>query len=294
MEFRQLRYFVAVAEEGNIGKAARRLHVSQPPISRQIQYLEQELKAQLLVRTTKGVSLTEAGKTFLEDARKILAQMDRAKERSQAADRGEIGQLEVGFFGSVIYNTVPAALRAFQNSLPEAKVAIKRLGKDAQINALQEGSIHVGFGRYYSDTPGIKIENLGEEDVYVAVSRETDLANEVSVGFSDLSNLPLVLFPQGGRPSFADLVVGAYRNAGFEPKISTITEDVTSALAITALGGTCCLVPASVASLRFPSLRFVQLDEASVRLPLNIIYREHRQAPVLRAFLDTMRQTRGQ
>lgn len=288
MEFRQIRYFVAVAEEGNIGRAARRLNVSQPPISRQIQALEYRLGAPLLIRTAKGVSLTDAGKIFLEEAKKILAQADRSIDRFQSANRGEIGRLDVAFFGSVIYNSVPNALRAFRKNIPEAEVSLSRLGKAAQIEALQEGRIHVGFGRYYSDTPGISIEKLGDEAVFVAVSKETRIPPHATLKFSDILDLPLVLFPRGGRPSYADLVVGAFRNAGIEPKVSTIAEDITSALAITGLGNACCIVPAAVASLSLPSLKFLPFDEATVRPPINCVYRTHNRPPVLKAFLETL------
>lgn len=289
MEFRQLRYFVAVAEEGNIGNAARRLNVSQPPVSRQIQALEYHLKAQLLERTPKGVTLTAAGHSFLEDARKILAQADRAKERTIAADRGEIGRLDVGFFGSVIYQCVPQALKAFRTCVPDAQVSLSRMGKDQQLSAIREGRIHVGFGRYYTESPGIRMEKLGEEVIFVAVARDSQMDFGASVTFSELRHLPLVLFPHGGRPSFADFVVGAFRNADLEPKILTTAEDVTSALALTTLGGVYCVVPESVAALTFPGLRFIRLDEPSVRPPINIVYRDQSRVPVLHAFLNTLR-----
>ncbi|MEO0423533.1 MAG: LysR family transcriptional regulator [Pseudomonadota bacterium] len=290
MEFRQLRYFVAVAEEGNIGNAARRLNVSQPPVSRQIQALEYHLQAQLLIRTAKGVTLTDAGHTFLEDARKILAQADRAKERTMAADKGEIGRLDVAFFGSVIYQWVPNALKSFRQAVPDAEVSLTRMGKAAQLTAIRDGRIHVGVGRYYIETPGIKMEKLGEEAVFLVVSRDNRAELGESVTFSEVRHLPLVLFPHGGRPSFADLVVGAFRNANVEPRIAATAEDVTSALALTALGEVCCIVPESVAALRFPNLRFIRLEESSVRPPINIVYRDQKRAPVLQAFLSTLRR----
>lgn len=291
MEFRQLRYFIAVAEEGNIGLAARRLNVSQPPVSRQIQALEAELDARLLQRTPKGVVLTAAGSVFLEDARRILAQADRAVDRSKAADRGEIGRLDVAFFGSPIYRAVPVALRAFQKAQPNTDISLTRMGKDAQITALRDGRIHIGFARYYPDTPGFRVEMLGEERLYAALSRDMGLARAADFSLADLQDLPLVLFPSGDRPSFADEVIGAYRNSGIEPKVDSIAEDATSALALTALGERCCIVPASVAALRFPALTFFPLADPPVRSPINCIYREHGISPVLKAFLATLRKT---
>ena len=208
MEFRQLRYFVAVAEEGNIGRAAEKLHVSQPPVSRQIQALEAELGAQLIVRTPKGVETTDAGRVFYEDARRVLAQADRAMERSRAADRGEIGRLDVAFFGSPVYRTVPLALRAFRRRQPATDVSLVRLGKKDQIAALRDGRIHIGFGRYYNQAPGIRIEKLAEEALYVALPQDLPLATQAEAWLAEIAMLPLVLFPSGDRPSFADEVIG--------------------------------------------------------------------------------------
>ncbi|WP_119166129.1 LysR family transcriptional regulator [Algihabitans albus] len=289
MEFRQLRYFVAVAEEGNIGRAADKLHISQPPVSRQIQALETELGVQLLVRTPKGVEMTEAGRLFFEDARRVLAQVERAAERSRAADRGEIGRLDVAFFGSPVYRAVPLALRAFRRSQPATDVSLVRMGKKDQIAALREGRIHVGFGRYYNQSPGIRIEKLAEEDLYVAVPQDLPLSVRTEVSLDEIAELPLVLFPSGDRPSFADEVIGVFRQEGIDVQVDSIASDSTAALALIATGNRCAIVPEAIGALRFPTLRFVRIANCPIKAPVNCVFSEADRAPVLVEFLKSIR-----
>lgn len=291
MEFRQLKYFAAVAEVGNIGLAAEKLNISQPPVSRQIQALEYELGTQLLVRTSRGVELTEAGRVFHKEARKILLQADLAKERSKDAGQGNIGTLDVAFFGSPVYHAVPMALRAFRRGHPHTTVRLTRMGKAQQIEALQDGQVHVGFGRYFPVVRGIAIELVAEEEIYAAVPRDLPLAQRGEVQMSDISAIPMVLFPSHDRPSFADVVIGAFREKGLDVAIDCFADDATSAMAMVASGTRCCLVPASVAALQFPTLKFMRVVDSPIRAPINCIYMKERQSPILASFLKSLRAT---
>lgn len=293
MEFRQLRYFVAVAEERNFGSAARRLNISQPPISRQIHALERELSALLFVRTPKGVELTEAGTVFLEEARRLLAQERRARERSRAAQRGELGTLDVGFFGSTIFNAVPQVLRHFQRMKPGIRITLRRMEKARQIEAIREGALHVGFGRYYPSEPGITIEQVENEDLFVATHHEDAGLHTSESTLHGIADRPLILFPMGGRPSFADEIVGLFKAEGIEPHVSGETEDITTALALVSIGQGVALVPRCVAALAWPSLVFVPLAGRKVTSPINCIYRRGDTSPVLRAFLDALKTRTG-
>src|SRR3546814_7594094 len=163
MELRQLRYFIAVAEEGSFGGAAQRVHVTQPPVTRQIHALEQELKVTLFVRTPRGAILTEAGRVFLEEARESIERSRRAGERSRAADRGEIGRLTVAFFGSSIYQAVPMILRRFRAQVPLAQIVLVSMGKDRQQEDLRAGAIDIGFSRYFNPAPDIRSEENTSE-----------------------------------------------------------------------------------------------------------------------------------
>lgn len=289
MEFRQLRYFVAAAELGNIGLAAQRLNVSQPPVSRQIQALELELGATLLVRSARGVELTEAGRVFKKEAERILAQADLAKKRSRDAHIGQIGQLDVAFFGSPVYSAVPLALRAFRRGHPNIEVRLNRMGKAEQIEALMDARIHIGFGRYFPKSAGITMELLSEEPLYAALPHDSRLSRESEVSMSDLATLPAVLFPSGDRPSFADEVLGAFRQMDLELTIDSLAADSAAALAQLSSGSGFCIVPSSIAALRFPTLAFRPIADCPITAPISCVYATDNQAPILAEFLTSLR-----
>ena len=294
MEYRQLRYFVAAAELGNIGMAAQRLNVSQPPVTRQIQALERELGVTLLIRTPRGVDLTEAGRVFHEEARRILAQTDRAGERARYASDGRIGAFDVGFFGSTIYRALPVVLRRFRVNVPEVETRLVRLGKAEQIARILDGRIHIGFGRYFPAAHGIASRALGYEAPFAALRDDVALACAEQVTLADLAALPMVLFPKGDRPSFADEVIGAFRNIGATIRIEAFADDSASALAQVACGSGCCLVPESIALLRFPGVSFVPVMESGISVPVNVIHLEGSDAPILHRFLAALDEIGGE
>lgn len=290
MELRQLRYFVAVAEEGNFGLAAERLNISQPPITRQIKKLEDEIGVILLKRTSKGADVTPAGKVFLEGARQTLAQISRNMERTRAAQRGELGTLEVGYFGSTIYSVVPAILQSFRRTMPNVKVSLHRLSKSEQIAALKVGQIHIGFGRYYPPEPGLVVEQLLTEGLSVAVPASfTDLPSE-GKRLELFNRMPVVLFPRSGRPNFADEVLSILKREGIDPSVAAVTEDVRSALTLTAINEGATLVPGTVTQFAWLGVRFLPLETLSMECPVNYIYRKGDTSPLLRTIFSTLRQ----
>jgi DNA-binding transcriptional LysR family regulator len=294
MELRQLKYFVAVAEEGNFGAAARRLNISQPPITRQIQKLEDELGVLLLRRTTKGAELTTSGEVFLEDARQTLAQVARGMERSRAAQRGELGTLEVGYFGSPIYRVVPELLQAFHSALPDVGIALHRMSKGEQVAALQSGQIHIGFGRYYPPEPGIVVEEILREGLSVAVSVDFEHDPPVGERLSIFDKVPLIVFPGRGRPNFADEVLGILKRENVSARVETVAEDVRSALTLTAIGAGATIVPGTVADFSWSGVRFIPLETLRLECPVNCVYRKSETSPILKAMLSTLRQLRAE
>ena len=285
MELRQLRYFIAVAEEQNFGAAAKRLHISQPPITRQIKKLEEELGVSLLVRTTKGAELTPAGLVFLEDARKTLAQVDRGVRRSRAVQNGELGTLEIGYFGSTAFHVVPSILRSFRKLHPNVSIKINRLSKREQVDALLAGHLQIGFGRYYAEEPNIKIEPIVAEGLSVALPEDFGKIPAKSRLLSLFTSNPLIIFPAGGRPNFADEVIGILKREGTEPDIGGIAEDVRSALTYTSIGTGLTIVPSSVARFSWPGIKFVRLDAFEEASPVACVYREGDTSPLLRTIL---------
>lgn len=293
MELRQLRYFVAVAEEGNFGAAAQRLHISQPPITRQIRKLEEELDVTLFRRTTKGAELTSAGLVFLEDARQTLAQVARGVERSRAAQRGELGVLEVGYFGSPIYRVVPELLQNFRASLPEVEIALHRMSKSEQVAALKAGQLHIGFGRYYPSQPGIVVEEILKEGLSVAVPTDFDRDPPPEHRLSIFDHTPLIIFPGKGRPNFADEVLAILKREQVNAKVATVAEDVRSALTLTAIGAGATIVPGTVADFSWSGVRFIPLETLSKECPVNCVYRRSETSPLLKSMLNTLRSFRS-
>lgn len=169
MNLRQLNYFVAVAEELNFGRAASRLNISQPPVTRQIQLLEQDLGVELLIRTPRGVELTQAGALFLDEARNIIALLEQASDRVKRTSEGILGRLDVAIFGSAILKHIPSIILEFKRQYPKVKVTLQTLDKARQIEALRNRSIDVGFNRMLMPTEGIVIEEIAREKLCAAV-----------------------------------------------------------------------------------------------------------------------------
>lgn len=289
MDMRQLRYFIAVAEEGNFAAAAMRVNVTQPPVTRQIHALEQDLDVQLFRRTPRGTVLTEAGRIFLDDARQIMALSRRARERVKAAARGEVGRLTIGFFGSSIYRTVPTLLRSFTARVPAVELSLMAMPKDRQIEALRAGSIDAGFSRHFPSAPDIAVQRVTEERLFVAVRFEDPLSTASSLKLADIAGRALVLFPIGGRPSFADAVIGLLQATGKNSPIGGEADDPASALAMVSIGCGVCLVPESVTSVQVPGVKFITLDEPGVTSPTDCVYLKSNPAPILAEFIRLIR-----
>lgn len=292
MELRQLRYFVVVAEEKNFSHAARRLNVSQPPITRQIRKLEEELGVVLFSRTPKGAELTAAGQVFLDDARQTLAQLTRGAERCRAAQRGELGTLDVGYFGSPIYRVVPSLLRSFRDSYPTINISLNRIAKSAQIDALKLGQIHIGFGRFYPAEPGIVIEEILTEGLAIAVPEDFSVVPYLGNELAIFDSVPLIVFPSEGRPNFADQVLAILKREGLEPKVGAVAEDVRSALTQTVIGSGATIVPGTVAEFSWTGVKFIPLESLRTECPVSCIYRKSDTSPILRAMLKTLREYR--
>ncbi|HHJ4328611.1 TPA: LysR family transcriptional regulator, partial [Klebsiella pneumoniae] len=229
-----LRYFIAVAEERNIGRAALRLHISQPPLTRQIQQLEEQLGVQLFTRTPRGMELTPAGTLFLDEARNIRSLVEQACERTQRAGLGLLGRLDIGIFGSAILYTIPRLLQAFRKAYPEVKVVLHNMNKDEQIEALRQRRIDLGFNRIITPTADIVCERVASEQLLVAINQSSPLAQNDCVDFPSLADYPMILFPSGPRPSFVDHVMGMCQQAGFSPKVVQEVGDTVTGISLVA------------------------------------------------------------
>lgn len=295
MDLRQLRYFVAVAEEANIGRAAARLHISQPPLTRQIQQLEADLGVSLFNRTPRGMELTSAGALFLDEARNIRALVEQATERTQRAGQGRLGRLDVAIFGSAILDVIPQVLLAFRTRYPDVKVVLHTMTKAEQIEALRQKRINAGFNRMLAPLEDIDTKLVTTERLLLAVPTGHVLARYEAIPFREIEHHPIVLFPTGGRPSFIDKVIAYCGKAGFEPEISQEVGDAVTGVSLVASGFGVCLVPQSATTLRFPGVVYRELTDVpeGFFVDLSCIFRAGDNSPILTGLLETIDEFRA-
>lgn len=290
MDLREMRYFLAVAEERHFGRAAARLHMAQPPLSRQIKALEERLDAQLFVRTPKGVELTAAGQTLLDEVPNVLTLAQRARERTWRAGQGRTGRLDVGLFGSGVLDVIPRMLARFHAERPDVKIVLHNLTKAEQLQALQERRLSIGFNRLVPHDADLIVENVLRERLVVAMHESNALARLERVPIKSLDGLPLILYPNVPMRGLAQEVVDAMRREGAQPNVEQEVEDVLTAIALVAGGFGLAVTTQSATSLRLPCVVFRPLDSRTLRdVELSCLYRKGDTAPVLQAFLDVVR-----
>jgi len=294
MELRHLKYFLAVSEDLNIGRAAARLHLSQPPLTRQIHALEQYLGVELFVRTAKGVELTQAGEIFKDEAANILMLIEGAVDRVKRAGAGKLGRLDVAYFGSGIYDTIPKLLREFHDKVPDVRIVLHSMNKDEQIEALLQRRITVAFNRLTLAHPGIGRELVAMERLVAVLPSGHPLAACEAVSIRDLASSPLVLFPNVGRPNFVDHVRQLFKQQGFEPVIAQEVGDAVTGLALVGNGFGVTLAPESTCkSLHIDGTTMRNLSDApNAVVDLSCLYRASDQSPLLQSFLSLVREYR--
>lgn len=290
MDLRKLRYFLAVAEEGNLGRAAAQLHISQPPLTRQIHQLEQELAVQLFNRTPKGMELTEAGVLLAQEARNIFSLVQQASEKTQRASQGRLGRLDIAVFGSGVLDTIPRLLLRFKRDFPEVRVVLHTMEKEEQIQALRQHRISLGFNRMLKPVPDIDSVLVQKEPLLLAVNENSQLATQPSIQFRELADHPMVLFSSSGRPNFVDKVMSLCYSAGFTPEITQEVGDVVTGVALVASGFGVCLVSKSGATLSIPGVVYREISDMpeNSTIDLSCIYRANDNSRLLASFLDTL------
>ncbi|WP_226344166.1 LysR substrate-binding domain-containing protein [Agilicoccus flavus] len=268
MELRQVRYFVAVAEECHFGRAAKRLHMAQPPLSQQIRRLEDELGVVLLERTTRRVALTPAGERYLERCRRILADVEAAGQEAARVSAGEVGRVVVGVVGSATYAVLPSLARRLRADLPDIEVEFtsEMLTPD-QVVALHEGSLDVVLMRTPTPVGDLLVRVLRREPLVVAVPTGHALAERESLRLEDLRDEPFVTYPSGYRSVLHDVVAGACQRVGFRPRQAAQVAQTSTLLVFVAAGIGVAVLPESGRRLRLEGVTFVPLqDGPSVEL----------------------------
>jgi DNA-binding transcriptional LysR family regulator len=254
MELRHLRYVVTLAETLHFGRAAERLHLSQPPLSHQIRQLEDELQVKLFHRTKRQVQLTEAGRMFVQEARVILAQAAHVSNLASRMTRGQMGQLTVGVAGPADAPVLVEILRAFAAKYPQVHLVLRNMASWDQTQAIGEGRLHLGFVVLPIDDAGLATELVLRQPILIALPPGHPLAALDRVPLQALANEPQIMFARSNGPRFFDAVLAACRESGFSMNIAHEVDNLYTACALVAAGLGVCFVPAGVQDHRTSSM----------------------------------------
>lgn len=283
---------MAVAEERGFRRAAARLHLTQPPLSQQIAQLEARVGYPLLLRNRRSVSLTPAGETFLRNARTVLADLDRAVETARRVGAGHTGLVRIGFVGSAVYPVIPDFLRSFRASRPDVEVQLREMSTTAQLTAITEGALDVGFARLPFDTESLHIERVVREPIIAALPEGHPLASSRQVTLKQLADEPLVLFPRSQAPGFFDHLIGSIAAKQVAPRVIQEAPEMQTIVGLVAAGLGVSLVPASVSALALGGVTYRPIDSAP-HAELAIITRRDQADPAVQAFMEVARSRRS-
>jgi DNA-binding transcriptional LysR family regulator len=274
MELRLLTSFVAVAEELHFGRAAKRLHLSQPPLSAQIMKLEDELSARLFDRSSRRVQLTEAGQALLGRARYLLAETERTRVEVGRIATGQSGRLSIGYTPTATYEVLPPALKAFSKGHPEVQLDVHEMTSPNQVLALRESRIELGFACLPVDSRDLEVRVLCEDALVVALPSGHRLARRMgSVQLSELAPEPFVAVDETVEPGWARACDVAVRRAGLHPRVVQQTDTKIALLGLVASGLGVALVSRSMSALRRRDVVLRPLKGLRVRLPLGLLFR---------------------
>ncbi len=293
IDVRRLRYFLAVAEELHFGRAADRLHIAQPALSRQIASLEGAIGALLFDRTRSNIHLTAAGDALLPRARDILARVADAARVAKRASEGTIGVLQVGFVGSATFSILPGILNAFRTSHREVELVLHAMNTAELRAALIDRSIDVAFARPSIQDPEIVSEVAYKEPLIVALSDSDPLAAHNQIALSDLSAHPFILYPRHPRPSFADTILQVCRAEGFSPDIAQETMEIQTALSLVSVGAGVALVPEATSEAQLNGVAYRPILGDAPQTQLSLAYRRDNRSAIVAAFCAMVRAKRG-
>lgn len=293
MEIRHLRYFVAVVEERSFTKASSRLFIAQPPLSRQIQNLEDELGLQLLERGSRPVKTTEAGQFFYQYAKRVLTNIDQ-----MVAMTKQVGVFDkvinIGFVGSLLFGLLPKVIYNFRQLQPHLKIELIEMNTLEQIEALKQGKIDIGFGRLKISDPAITRILLSNEALSVGVHTSHPLAQmQNGVYLADIVNELLLLYPNSKGPNFSDHVFSIFAEHGLIPNHTKKVREVQLALGLSAAGEGICIVPCSSETIQMADLCYIPLLDPDAKSPIFISYRNLEDNDYTPILLKTIEKVYG-
>ncbi|MCA1867946.1 LysR family transcriptional regulator [Agrobacterium genomosp. 3] len=274
MEVRQLRYFVEVVRQKNFSRAAGILNIAQPPLSRQIQQLEEELGVTLIDRTTRPLNLTEAGRFFYQNAVQILSRLDHIRDQTRKIGGSKRERFIIGCVASTLYSGTPDLVRRMRKKWPDLDIDIKEMMSTEQIAALKENRIDLGFGRVRFNDPEVERLTLREERLVVAIPMEhPKTSSSDPMPLSELEGEPFIVYPSALRPSFADEILNLLAEFSITPSSIEEVREIQAALGMVAAGAGLCIVPASSQRQRPDDVFYRMIEEKQATSPVIMSYR---------------------
>jgi DNA-binding transcriptional LysR family regulator len=291
IETRQLRYFVTVAEELHFGRAAARLHMTQPPLSQAIAALEDGLGTALFLRNRRTVALTPAGSALLPEARRILLEAALLPDLARRAASGEAGRLALAFITSADYSVLPPFLRRYSERYPGVQLSLQEATSDVQVDELLRGRIDAGLlipplpDRARAELDYMKVF----DEPLILCAPVGLLRRKGPVALRNLPALPLIIFPREISPALHDAILSCFREAGITPAIGQQAIQMQTIVSLVSAGMGLALVPQSVANLMRPGVEYRALADATPRVETGIAWRRDNPSPVLKGFLELLR-----
>jgi DNA-binding transcriptional LysR family regulator len=287
LELRHIRYFLAAAEERHFTRAAAKVGIGQPPLSQQIKDLEAEIGTPLFRRLAHGAELTAAGEAFLEGVREMPAIALRAATAAQRASRGETGLLRIGFTASSAFNAVvPGAIRAFRRAYADVDLTLEEANTTRLVAGLRDGSIDAAFLRPGAvGSEAFQLRQLSEEPLMVALPANHPAASQRKVDLATLKHDPFLLFPRSVGPTLYDSIVGACREAGFEPIIGQFAPQLASIVNFVAAELGVSIVPASMSQLQIAGVTYRPIAGQAPMARIAMACRRGETSPIVRNFI---------
>lgn len=289
MELRQLRYFVTVAEELHFGRAAERLHISQPPLSQAIRRLEEDLGTALFERTSRSVALTKEGDYLLGEARELLKRAETVETTLCQMARGESGALRVGLVGPALEGPLPCRIRKFRCKHPGVCVQLEQLNSYEQLERLRSGSLDLGFVRLFKKpTGGLKIIKYSSEPYDMALPEDHPLAAQEKVHLTDLEDETLLIFHRRANPALYDALLASFSDAGVSPRLNhvSLVKHTTTALVAAGMGLT--LMPRGMSKVPRPGVVLRPIEGKLPEVEFSIAWSEERETPLMKQFIAAM------
>lgn len=293
MELRQLRYFLAVAEHLHFTDAATHLGIAQPPLSQQILKLEREIGTALFIRHPRRVELTEAGRLFRENARRIIEDAQQAIVEARNAGRGETGRLSLGFAGSTVFHPMVAStIQQYRHAYDRVSISCEESNSSALLDKVADRQLDAALVRMPLNCRDLFVEPLVDEHMLAVLPANHRLSRKRHIDLADLADDPFIIFPRPIGPDLHDSIIGACRNAGFAPSIGMESPQISSAANLVAAGFGVAVVPASIQQVQVEGVSYHELKGKPLSTGIALVYRQREKSPTVLNFARILRMQR--